>query len=83
MNYMEAWREGHREGMLLVLHLINEFTGQDFQTSSEVILHIKELELNRENAFYKEVPATLSAKERLFIDTLAEETAIQNSMWRD
>ena len=44
MNYLEAWREGHEAGMSLTLKIINELTGHDFETASEVILYIKQLE---------------------------------------
>jgi hypothetical protein len=83
MNYMEAWREGHKEGMQLTLQLINEFTGQDFKTASEVVLHIKELELDRQNTFHKEAPAVISEKEEKMMNSMAQKIAINNWLWSD
>jgi hypothetical protein len=80
---MEAFREGHKEGMQLTLQLINEFTGQDFKTASEVVLHIKELELDRQNAFYKEAPAIISEKEEKMMNSMAQKIAINNWLWSD
>ena len=80
MNYLQAWREGHEAGMHLCIQLINEFSGQDFKTASEVVLHIKDLENQREEAFYS---STSSNKEKQMMDSLAQKIAIQNYLWKD
>lgn len=81
MNYLQAWREGHEAGMHLCLQLINEFSGQDFKTASEVVLHIKDLENQCEEAFYSS--STPSDKEEQMMDSLAQKIAIQNYLWKD
>lgn len=83
MNYMEAWREGHKEGMQLTLQLINEFTGQDFKTASEVVLHIKELEMDREKSYYKDESNVISEKDEKMMDAMAQKIAINNWLWSD
>lgn len=90
MDYLTAWREGHEAGMQLVLKIINELTGQEFQKSSEVVLYIKQLEGDEQFHFPQQVeqpkqeePKTdeLSTKEEKFIDQLADKIAIRNWMW--
>ena len=93
MDYLTAWREGHEAGMNLVLKIINDLTGQEFQKSSEVVVYIKQLEGDADFYFEQRVeqkeqpkqeePKTdnLSTKEEKFIDSLADKIAIRNWMW--
>ena len=92
MDYLTAWREGHEAGMQLVLKIINELTGQEFEKSSEVVLYIKQLE--NDNELYYEHPAPIEVKEDLpkqevetetqqnkFINRLANRIAMRNTLW--
>jgi hypothetical protein len=90
MDYLTAWREGHEAGMDLVLKIINDLTGHEFQKSSDVVLYIKQLEGDAEFEFKKPVDQPkqevvvkdeLSTKEEKFIDQLADKIAIRNWMW--
>jgi hypothetical protein len=90
MDYLTAWREGHEAGMQIVLKIINELTGQEFQKSSEVVLYIKQLEGDEQFHFKPQVEqpkpeepksSELSTKEEKFIDQLADKIAIRNWMW--
>lgn len=89
MDYLTAWRDGHEAGMRLVLKIINELTGHDFQKSSDVILYIKQLEGDPDFHFPEtkkelvEEPKSekLSIKEELFIDSLTDKIALKNWMW--
>jgi len=83
MDYLTAWREGHEAGMSLAYQLINDFTGQDFKTASEVVLYIKELEDDREASYFGKKSEVISAKEEKMMDELAEKIAISNWMWED
>ena len=83
MDYLTAWREGHEAGMSLAYQLINDFTGQDFKTASEVVLYIKELENDRELSYYGGKSDVISDKEEKMMDALAEKIAISNWMWKD
>ncbi len=90
MDYLTAWRDGHEAGMRLVLKIINDLTGHDFEKSSDVILYIKKLEGDENFSFpevhevKQEVPAKnneLSTKEEKFIDDLSDKIALKNWMW--
>jgi len=83
MDYLTAWREGHEAGMSLAFQLINDFTGQDFQTASEVVLYIKELEKDRELSYFGKPTEVISNKEEKMMDALAEKIAMSNWMWKD
>jgi hypothetical protein len=91
MDYLTAWREGHTEGMNLVLKIINELTGQEFKKSSEVVMYIKQLEGDTNFYFEKEVeqpkqePSTdeLSTKDKKFINRLSNKIAMNNWLWSD
>lgn len=94
MNYLEAWREGHEAGMSLTLKIINEITGHDFETASEVILYIKQLEGDedfkiaiREHKEEQQIKQPdndeLSTKEKKFIEHMAQRMAINNWLWSD
>lgn len=83
MDYLTAWREGHEAGMSLAYQLINDFTGQDFKTASEVVLYIKELENDREASYFGKKTDVISDKEEKMMDALAEKIAISNWMWKD
>jgi len=80
MNYLDAWREGHFEGMALSLRLINEFTGCDFQSASEVVLYIKELEEYRKQDYFKEVKPAIDISEKT-MDSLANKIAMNQYLW--
>lgn len=41
MNYLDAWREGHKAGMTLTIKIINDMCGTEFQDPGDVVLHIK------------------------------------------
>jgi len=89
MDYLTAWRDGHEAGMRLVLKIINELTGHDFEKSSDVILYIKQLEGDTDFHFPETKPEPveepkaekLSTKEELFIDALTDKIALKNWMW--
>ena len=89
MDYLTAWREGHEAGMRLVLKIINDLTGHDFEKSSDVILYIKQLEGDTDFHFpeVKQAepepakPEQLSTKEEKFIDALSDKIALKNWMW--
>jgi len=87
MDYLTAWRDGHEAGMRLVLKIINDLTGHDFEKSSDVILYIKKLE-GDETFDFPEVkqaePAKkvdLSTKEEKIIDSLSDKIALKNWLW--
>ena len=89
MDYLTAWREGHEAGMRLVLKIINDLTGHDFEKSSDVILYIKRLE-GDETFEFPEVkqaeptaPKTIdiSTKEEKLIDALSDKIALKNWLW--
>ena len=90
MDYLTAWREGHEAGMRLVLKIINDLTGHDFEKSSDVILYIKKLEGDETFEFpqapvaKQEEPAKtdqLSTTEEKLIDALSDKIALKNWMW--
>jgi hypothetical protein len=83
MDYLTAWKEGHEAGMSLAYQLINDFTGQDFKTASEVVLYIKELEKDRELSYFGKTTEVISNKEEKMMDALAEKIAMSNWMWKD
>ena len=76
MDYLTAWREGHKAGMELSLQIINELTGHDFETASEVVLLIKELEHERDINY-------LGGNQEKMMDSMAQKIAIQNYLWKD
>lgn len=76
MDYLTAWRDGHKAGMDLSLELINELTGHDFATPSEVVLHIKELEQERDTVY-------LGGDTEKIMNSMAQKIAIQNYLWKD
>lgn len=89
MDYLTAWREGHEAGMRLVLTIINDLTGHDFEKSSDVILYIKQLEgddtfgfpeVKQTNPITPEIEQ-LSTREEKFIDALSDKIALKNWMW--
>jgi len=89
MDYLTAWREGHEAGMRLVLKIVNELTGHEFEKSSDVVLYIKQLEgdtdfhfpENKDEPVEEKKTDTLSTKEELFIDKLTDKIALKNWMW--
>ena len=87
MDYLTAWRDGHEAGMRLVLKIINDLTGHDFEKSSDVILYIKRLEGDETFDFpeVKQVEPTktidLSTKEDKLIDALSDKIALKNWLW--
>jgi hypothetical protein len=83
MDYLTAWREGHTAGMSLAYQLINDFTGQDFKTASEVVIYIKKLEDDRESRYFGGKSDVISIKEEKMMDALAEKIALSNWMWKD
>ena len=76
MDYLTAWREGHKAGMELSLQIINELTSHDFKTASEVVLLIKELENERDINY-------LGGNQEKMMDSMAQKIAIQNYLWKD
>lgn len=47
MNYLEAWNVGFEEGRKLPLKLINDHCAMEFETLTEVITYIREVEFNK------------------------------------
>ena len=44
MSYLDAWREGHKDGMQLCIDQINKHCNTDFENVSEVILFINNIQ---------------------------------------
>jgi hypothetical protein len=42
MNYLDAWREGHKEGVSLVVSEINKHCGMEFKSFGDLIRYINE-----------------------------------------
>jgi hypothetical protein len=83
MDYLTAWRKGHEAGMSLAYQLINDFTGQNFKTASEVVLYIKDLESDRESNYYQHKSNVIFTKEERIMDSMANKVAISNWIWKD
>ena len=47
MDYLQAFNTGFEEGKKLPLKLINEHCGMEFETLTEVINYIREIEFNK------------------------------------
>ncbi|CAB4175863.1 hypothetical protein UFOVP996_54 [uncultured Caudovirales phage] len=43
MDYLDAWREGYKEGIKLVIAEVNKYCGTKLETSSDLIDYIQEL----------------------------------------
>ena len=69
--------------MSLAYQLINDFTGQDFKTASEVVLYIKDLESDQESSYYQHKSNVISTKEERIMDSIASKVAISNWIWKD
>jgi hypothetical protein len=47
MDYLEFWRKGFKEGKEFSLEQINEHCKTTFQSLTELILYIREVEFNK------------------------------------
>ena len=52
MDYLTAWREGHKDGVNLVVSEINKHCEMDFKSFGELITYIKK---TKEEAIVKEL----------------------------
>lgn len=43
MTVLDAWRNGHEEGMQLAIQQINKHCGTNFKTVAEAIIYIKKI----------------------------------------
>jgi hypothetical protein len=47
MDYLEAWNKGFESGRKVDLDLINSYCNMKFETLTDVIVYIREVEFNK------------------------------------
>ena len=47
MDYLDIWTKGFEEGKSLQIKLINDHCGTGFQSLTEIIIYIREVEFNK------------------------------------
>lgn len=81
MTYIEIWQEGHTAGVACLLKVINNTCGTEFESASDLILHMKHMQSPTIKEVQQEVGLTQKDKENN--QDLARRIAQQNWLWSD
>ena len=76
MTYIDVWREGHAAGIACLIKVINDTCGTEFETSSDLILHMKQMQ----SPMIKE---GITQRDKENNQDLATRIAQKNWLWSD